>query len=89
MSVIENGLLRTLINCNQSKKETTMQDCKVRHILTNVRGMSVNGKSPVDYIDGVLDSIPECGLPATETATVKKQPILGADYGPTDAKPIF
>lgn len=51
--------------------------------------MSVNGKSPVDYIDGVLDSIPECGLPATEMATVKKQPILGADYGPTDAKPIF
>jgi hypothetical protein len=50
--------------------------------------MSVKGKSPVDYIDGVLDSI-ECGAPTTETATVKKQPILGADYGPMDVKPIF
>lgn len=65
-----------------------MQDCKVRNILSTVRDMSVKGKSPVDYIDGVLDSI-ECGAPATETATVKKQPILGADYGPMDVKPIF
>lgn len=66
-----------------------MQDCKVRQILTNVRGMSMYGKSPVDYIDGVLDSIPENCTPATETATGRKQPILGADYGPTDMKPIF
>jgi hypothetical protein len=87
-SVIENGLLRTLINCNQSKKELNMQDCKVRHILSNVRDMSVSGKSPVDYIDGVLDTIPE-GFATTEQATIKKQPILGADYGPNDAKPLF
>ena len=29
-----------------------MEDQKVCNILTKVRGMSVNGQSPVDYIDG-------------------------------------
>lgn len=65
-----------------------MQDVKVRSILTRVRGMSVDGHSPVDYIDGVLAAIPNDNL-AMETASPKKQPILGADYGPTDVKPLF
>ena len=65
-----------------------MEDTRVCNILTKVRGMSVNGQSPVDYIDGVLDTIP--GTRSTsESACPRKQPILGADYGPTDAKPCF
>lgn len=65
-----------------------MEDTKVCNILTKVRGMSVNGQSPVDYIDGVLDTIP--GTRSTsESVCPRKQPILGADYGPTDAKPCF
>ena len=67
-----------------------MQDNKVRTILTRVRGMSVDGKSPVDYIDGVLDTIPNTTENmATESACACKKPILGADYGPLDAKPCF
>lgn len=65
-----------------------MDDTKVCNILTKVRGMSVNGQSPVDYIDGVLDTIPGTRL-TSESACPRKQPILGADYGPTDAKPCF
>ena len=66
-----------------------MEDQKVCNILTKVRGMSVNGQSPVDYIDGVLDSIPSHNNFTPESACPRKQPILGADYGPTDAKPCF
>lgn len=65
-----------------------MQDQKVRTILKRVRGMSVDGKSPVDYIDGVLDTIPMENLTA-ESACSCKKPILGANYGPVDAKPCF
>ena len=65
-----------------------MEDTKVCNILTKVRGMSVNGQSPVDYIDGVLDTIPGTRF-TPESACPRKQPILGADYGPTDAKPCF
>ena len=65
-----------------------MQDTKVRNILTRVRGMSVDGKSPVDYIDGVLDTIPNDNLTA-ESACSCKKPLLGADYGPAGAKPCF
>ena len=65
-----------------------MDDTKVCNILTKVRGMSVNGQSPVDYIDGVLDTIPGTRF-TSESACPRKQPILGADHGPTDAKPCF
>jgi hypothetical protein len=50
--------------------------------------MSVDGKSPVDYIDGVLDTIPNENLTA-ESACSCKKPLLGADYGPAGAKPCF
>jgi hypothetical protein len=66
-----------------------MDDIKVCNILMKVRGMSVNGQSPVDYIDGVLDTIPKQHNVTPESASPRKQPILGADYGPTDAKPCF
>ena len=66
-----------------------MEDTKVCNILTKVRGMSVNGQSPVDYIDGVLDTIPGTRGLTSESACPRKQPILCADYGPTDAKPCF
>lgn len=65
-----------------------MQDHKVRSILGKVRDMSTNGKSPVDYIDGVLDTIP-VDLTTNESVAPRKQPILGADYGPVDAMPCF
>lgn len=65
-----------------------MQDQKVRTILNRVRGMSVDGKSPVDYIDGVLDTIP-MENPTAESACSCKKPLLGANYGPADAKPCF
>lgn len=65
-----------------------MQDTKVRTILTRVRGMSVEGKSPVDYIDGVLETLPN-GEMTAENASPMKHPILGANYGPVDAKPCF
>ena len=67
-----------------------MEDQKVCNILTKVRGMSVNGQSPVDYIDGVLDTIPSHHNFTPEAAACpRKTPLLGADYGPTDAKPCF
>ena len=66
-----------------------MDDTKVCNILTKVRGMSVNGQSPVDYIDGVLDTIPSTRGLTSESARPRKTPMLGADYGPTDAKPCF
>lgn len=60
-----------------------MQDTKVRTILTRVRGMSVEDKSPVDYIDGVLETLPN-GEMTVENASPMKHPILGANYGPVD-----
>lgn len=78
-----------MINCvHMQQKESDMHDNKVRTILNHVRGMSVEGKSPVDYIDGVLDTIPNDST-TTESACACKKPILGADYGPLDAKPCF
>jgi hypothetical protein len=50
--------------------------------------MSVDGKSPVEYIDGVLDTLP-IGEMTAENASPMKHPILGANYGPVDAKPCF
>ena len=64
-----------------------MQDSKVRTILTKVKGLSTSGKSPVDYSDGVLDTIPD-GVPTVETATPQKMALFAANYG-NGAKPLF
>ena len=56
-----------------------MQDYKVCSILNNTKRMITSGKSPVDYIDGVLDTIQD-GQPAVETVAPQKKPLLAADY---------
>ncbi len=58
-----------------------MQDSKVRTILSTVKSKSVAGVSPVDYIDGVLDALPDGTNAAVETASAGKKPLLAADYG--------
>ena len=68
-------------------QEDYMQDSKVRTILTKVKGLSTSGKSPVDYIDGVLDTIPD-GVPTVETAAPQKKALFAANYGNV-AKPLF
>ena len=46
-----------------------MEDQKVCNILTKVRGMSVNGQSPVDYIDGSRFWVPITALPTRNRAS--------------------
>lgn len=76
-----------MINCIVTYREITMQDSKVRNILTKVKGMSNAGQSPVPYIDGVLDTID--AQPTVETTEKPKKALFAANYGNPDAKALF
>lgn len=67
-----------------------MNDCRVRNILTQVKTKVNAGQSPVDYIDGVLDSIPDQAT--IETAGIQKAPGQAALFGAASGngqKPLF
>lgn len=76
-----------MINCIVTYREITMQDSKVRNILTKVKGMSNAGQSPVPYIDGVLDTID--AQPTVETTEKPKKALFAANYGNPNAKALF
>lgn len=67
-----------------------MNDCRVRNILTQVKTKVNAGQSPVDYIDGVLDTIPDQAT--IETAGGQKAPGQAALFGGVTSngqKPLF
>ena len=67
-----------------------MNDCRVRNILTQVKTKVNAGQSPVDYIDGVLDTIPDQAT--VETAVGQKAPGQAALFGGVTSngqKPLF
>lgn len=87
MARIDACEVQGVINCIVTNQEVNMQDSKVHTILTKVKGMSTSGQSPVDYIDGVLDTMQDT-QPAVETVAPQKKPLLAADYG-NGAKALF
>jgi hypothetical protein len=87
MAGIDAGEVQGLINCIVTTQEDIMQDYKVYSILNKTKRMITSGKSPVDYIDGVLDTIQD-GQPTVETVAPQKKPLLAADYG-NGAKALF
>lgn len=66
-----------------------MNDCKVRNILTQVKTKVNAGQSPVDYIDGVLDTIPDQATVETAgNCAQHKSALFGAASG-NGQKPLF
>lgn len=75
-----------------------MDDQNVRNILGRVRNITMAGKSPIEYIDGVLDGIPQPRVHAdlnasaygvTGVSNTTKRPICGCCADQLATKAIY